>query len=127
MLAVGDDEVAAGAAAELAAIADDVGAPVLHAMSHQAAAALCLHRGDATAALEQAQRAASAWAGLATPYEHATSRLLVALACRELGDRDTAQLEADAARQAFEQLGAAPDVDRLEALFPAWSRRPPGS
>ena len=118
MLAVGDDEVAAGAASELAAIADDVGAPVLHAMSLQAAAALFLHRGDASAALDHAQQAASAWAGLATPYEHAKSRLLIALACRELGDRDTAQLEVDAARQAFEQLGAAPDIDRLDALFP---------
>ena len=118
MLAVGDDEAAAGAATELAAIADDVGAPVLHAMSLQAAAAMCLHRGDASAGLDHAQQAASAWAGLAAPYEHAKSRLLIALACRELGDRDTAQLEVDAARQAFEQLGAAPDIDRLDALFP---------
>ena len=42
----------------------------------------------------------------------------------ELGDRDTAQFEVGAARQAFEQLGAAPDVDRLDALFP---RAGPGS
>ena len=60
MLAVGDDEVAAGAATELAAIADDVGAPVLHAMSLQAAAAMCLHRGDTSAGLDHAQQAASA-------------------------------------------------------------------
>lgn len=118
MLVVGDEDAAAGAATELAAIAGDVGAPVVHAMSLQAAGLLCLHRGDASAALHQAQQAASAWAGLETPYEHATARLLVALACRDLGDRDTAQLEADAARRAFEQLGAVPDVDRLDALFP---------
>jgi DNA-binding NarL/FixJ family response regulator/tetratricopeptide (TPR) repeat protein len=118
MLAVGDEEAAAGAATELAEIAEAVGAPVLHAMSLHAAGSLSLHRGDARAALDHAHQAASAWAGLETPYEHATSRLLVALACRDLGDRDSAQLESDAARQAFEQLGAAPDVDRLDELFP---------
>lgn len=118
MLAVGDEEAASGAATELVATANDVGAPVLHAMSHHAAGSLCLHRGDASGALDHAHRAASAWAGLATPYEHARSRLLLALACRELGDEDTAQLEADAARQAFEQLGAVPDVARLDGLFP---------
>jgi DNA-binding NarL/FixJ family response regulator len=118
MLAVGNEEAAEGAATELAAIAEDVDAPVLHAMSLQAAGSLCLQRGDASAALDHAQQAASAWAGLETPYERATSRLLAALACRDLGDRVTAQLEADAARQAFEQLGAVPDVDRLNTLFP---------
>jgi DNA-binding CsgD family transcriptional regulator/tetratricopeptide (TPR) repeat protein len=118
MLAVGDEDAAEDAATELVAIADDVGAPVLHAMSHHAVGSLCLHRGDASGALDHAHQAASAWAGLETPYENARSRLLLALACRDLGDGDTAQLEADAARQAFEQLGAVPDVARLDGLFP---------
>ena len=39
-----------------------------------------------------------------------------AQACRSQGDRDTADLELEAARATFEQLGAAPDLARLESL-----------
>lgn len=46
-------------------------------------------------------------------------RVLIGLACRALGDRDGEQFELDAARQAFERLGAAPDVARLEKLVQA--------
>ncbi len=96
-------------------------------MAKQAAGALSLHQGDPRAALDAAQQATSAGALLEAPYEHARSRLLGAVACRDLGDRDTAHLEADAARQTFKQLGAAPDIVRLEALFPAAAARPAGN
>ena len=36
------------------------------------------------------------------------------LACRALGDEDSAALELGAARAVFEQLGAAPDVARVD-------------
>ncbi|MGH9223058.1 MAG: LuxR C-terminal-related transcriptional regulator [Acidimicrobiales bacterium] len=127
MLAVGDVDAATEAAAELAVIAADVDAPVLRAMAMQASGALSLHRGDPRGALDAAQQAASAWAGLEAPYEHARSRLLGALACRDLGDRDTAHLEVDAARRTFEQLGAAPDLARLKALFPTAAPPPAGN
>jgi DNA-binding NarL/FixJ family response regulator len=42
--------------------------------------------------------------------------VLVGQACAALGDEDAAALELDAAREAFFRLGAAPDVDRLDAL-----------
>ncbi|MGH3042127.1 MAG: response regulator transcription factor, partial [Gaiellaceae bacterium] len=48
-------------------------------------------------------------------YEGACVRALVGLACRELGDEDTAVLELEAARRIFEELGAAPDLARLQA------------
>ena len=127
MLAAGDAGAAAEAATELAAVAADVDAPVLHTMAMQAAAALSLHLGDPRAALDAAQQATSGWANLEAPYEHARSRLLGALACRDLGDRDTAHFEADAARQTFEHLGAAPDLDQLAALFPALAPPPAGN
>lgn len=127
MLAAGDDRAAAQAATELAVVAADVDAPVLRAMSLQATAALSLHLGDPRAALDAAQQATSAWADLEAPYEQARSRLLGALACRDLGDGDTAYLEADAARQTFEHLGAAPDLGRLGALFPAVARPSAGN
>jgi DNA-binding NarL/FixJ family response regulator len=38
------------------------------------------------------------------------------LACRELGDEDTAAMELDSARRVFQQLGAKPDLDRVEEL-----------
>lgn len=127
MLAAGDAAAAAEAASELATIAAHVDAPVLHAMATQAAGTLSLHRGDPRAALDAAQQAGSAWAVLEAPYEHARSRLLGALACRDLGDRDTAHLEAEAARQTFHQLGALPDIGRLEALFPTAASPPAGN
>ena len=39
-----------------------------------------------------------------------------ALACRTLGDEDGALLELEAARDAFAELGAAPDVARVDSL-----------
>ena len=53
------------------------------------------------------------------PYEAAQARLLVAAACRAVGDHDGADLECDAARRAFEELGAAPALARLDALVAA--------
>ena len=58
----------------------------------------------------------TAWQSLEVPYEAARVRVLIALACRQLGDADTADMELDAACWAFEQLGAAPDLARAQAL-----------
>jgi DNA-binding NarL/FixJ family response regulator len=40
----------------------------------------------------------------------------LALACRALGDDDTANLELDTARRVFDELGATPDVVRIDVL-----------
>ena len=66
--------------------------------------------GGRLVALRQAGRA---WVELDAPYEAARTRVLVGLACRAVGDDDTAALELDAARDAFERLGAAPDLSRI--------------
>jgi DNA-binding NarL/FixJ family response regulator len=42
--------------------------------------------------------------------------MLVAQACRALGDDDAFVLELAAARETFEQLGAAPDVAQVDSL-----------
>ena len=42
--------------------------------------------------------------------------MLIGLACRMLGDEDTAALELDNATTAFEQLGALPDLARVDTL-----------
>ncbi len=49
--------------------------------------------------------------------------MLLGLACAALGDRASAELELDAARSAFADLGARPDLDRVEALIGAGSDR----
>ena len=48
--------------------------------------------------------------------EAARARLLVGCACRELGDQEAFSLELEAARAAFEELGAAPDVAAVDLL-----------
>ena len=52
--------------------------------------------------------------------------MLIGLACRALGDDDTAEMELDTARWVFRQLGAAPDVARVEALSRAGAAAAPG-
>ena len=53
------------------------------------------------------------------PYEGARARVLVGLACRAVGDDDTAALELAAARATFADLGAGPDLRRVDALDPS--------
>jgi DNA-binding NarL/FixJ family response regulator len=71
--------------------------------------------GDPALALAALRRAAEVWQQLEAPYEVARTREIVGLACRALGDDDAATLELEAARAAFGQLGAQPDVQRIDA------------
>jgi DNA-binding CsgD family transcriptional regulator len=116
MLAADDVHAARGAADELAQLADDLAAPLLGAVAAHARGAVLLVEDDPRAALDVLQRAWRAWQDLAVPYEAARVRVLIGLACRELGDEDSAEMELDAARWVFQQLGAAPDLARVEAL-----------
>jgi DNA-binding CsgD family transcriptional regulator/tetratricopeptide (TPR) repeat protein len=122
VLAANDVGAARGAADELAQIADDLGAPLLQAEAAQATGAVLLGEGDARAALVVLRRAWAAWRDLEVPYEAARVQVLIGLACQQLDDPDTAAMEFDAARLIFEELGAAPDLARVEAL--ASSARP---
>jgi DNA-binding NarL/FixJ family response regulator len=56
------------------------------------------------------------WQELEVPYEAARVRVLLGQACRALGNDDTAELELRIAREVFAQLGAAPDLARIDAL-----------
>jgi DNA-binding CsgD family transcriptional regulator len=82
--------------------------------------------GDGRAALAALRGAWAAWQGIEAPYEAARVRVLIGLACRAFGDDDTAEMEFDTARWVFRQLGAAPDVARVEALSRAGTGRAPG-
>ena len=118
MLAAGDAETARTAARQLDEIAQGQGSDALTAMAAYARAAVRLAADEASEGLIQARAAARSWLELRAPYEAARSRMLVGLACRALGDEDSATLELEAARALFVELGALPDLDRVDALLP---------
>ncbi len=72
--------------------------------------------GDAQAALGSLRRAFEAWRQVEAPYEAARVRVLMGMACRAFGDDEGAGLELDGARAVFEQLGAAPDLARIDSF-----------
>jgi DNA-binding NarL/FixJ family response regulator len=115
VLAADDVSAARTAAGELSEIAADLGMPLLQAVAAHATGAVLLAEGDPRAALATLRRAWTAWQELQAPYEAARARVLMGLACRALGDSDTAELELDAACRVFQQLGAAPEIARVEA------------
>ena len=116
MLAANQLRRARSAAEELALVAEKLEAPFLRATAAHALGAVSLAEGDAAGALPLLRQAVSAWGHIDAPYEMARVRVNVGLACRALGDRDSAEIEFDAACQVFQQLGAAPDLDRVRRL-----------
>ena len=116
LLETGDLEVARTAADELAQLATELDKPLLWAMSAQAEGAVRLAEEDARGAVSALHRAQSAWQELRAPYEGACVRVLLASACRRLGDADTARMEEAAAREIFAEVGARPDLARLDEL-----------
>jgi DNA-binding CsgD family transcriptional regulator len=126
LLAAGDLEGAADACSELEEIAGHHHADVLEAMAAQARGALEVAGGNSRAALPVLRRAGQAWQDLGSSYEGARVRVLVGQACRALGDDDSAALELEGARAAFERIGAAPDISRIDALTSTDSPRRTG-
>ncbi len=116
LLAAGDVPGARVAADELAKIAEALDAPALHALAAHARGAVLLAEGDARAALAVLRQAWTAWQDVGAGYEAARVRVLVGRASRDLGDLDAAEMEFDAARWVFQELGARPDVARVDAF-----------
>jgi ATP/maltotriose-dependent transcriptional regulator MalT len=113
----GSEVAAARAAAEeLVEIAATMDAPYLRAVSAQSTGAVLLAEGNPIAALDQLRRAWTGWQEVDAPYEAGRVRVLIGLAYRRLGDKDACDMELDAARWVFQQLGAVPDLARVEAL-----------
>jgi DNA-binding CsgD family transcriptional regulator len=118
-LATGEVDEAESASAELADIFDTQRTDALAAKSDLALGAVALARGDATTALVPLRRSLQAWQDLEAPYEAARARVFVGLACAALGDHDGSELELEAARGVFEELGARPDLTRVDSLLPS--------
>jgi len=118
MLAAGEVDDAERAGAELQEIAAGYEDGALPAAAAYARGAVSLARSDPESALNVLRQAERTWHELEAPYESARVRALVGQACRELGDEDTAAFELEAARGIFEELGAAPDLARLDETRP---------
>ncbi|MGH3715274.1 MAG: response regulator transcription factor, partial [Micromonosporaceae bacterium] len=116
MVAAGQLDAARDAVTELAEIADEYRTPALDALSALCRGAVHLAAGDPGSALPALRTAWRLWRDLDAPYEAARTRVLIGSACHGLRDEDGALMEWDAARQVFQQLGAAPDLSRVDAL-----------
>jgi len=114
--AAGDLSGARRAADELTAMASGAPSPVLRAMASQAIGAVLIAEGDPVAGLPELRKAARTSQSLRMPYETARTAVLVGLALAAMGDRTAAELEFDNARAVFTELGARPDLVRLDGL-----------
>jgi ATP/maltotriose-dependent transcriptional regulator MalT len=116
MIAAGEYGDARTACDELGALAASFQSTMLEATAARARGAVDLVEGESVTALVSLRRAWQLWRELDAPYEEARARALVAEACRALGDEEAATLELDAARELFRELGAVPDLARVESL-----------
>jgi DNA-binding CsgD family transcriptional regulator len=114
MLAANDVTAARAAADELAGIAAALPVPFLLAAAAYASGAVLRAEGKDRQAIAVLRGALSAWEELGAPYETARTRALIGLAYHDLGDHETGAMELDACRHVFAQLGAAPDLARLD-------------
>ena len=116
MLAIGSLDLARAACRELAEIAKHLDCEALDAKAAHAKGTTALAEGRASEALIELRRALAIWRELDAPYEIARVRSVIGLACRAVEDHDTARLEFEAARRAFEELGALPDLAHVASL-----------
>lgn len=113
-LAVGDHDGAAAAARDLSEIAASAQCAIVDAMAAHACGAVHLAAGAAREALQPLRAAFATWHSVGAPYIAARIRVVIADALKALGDEEGAELEREAARAVFEELGASPDLARLE-------------
>ncbi len=126
MTTLGDTAAARTAATALAEVAAALDALPLRALADRAEGSVLIAEGQPRAALAPLRRSWAAWQRLEAPYEAARVRVLIGEACRALGDEQSAAMEFDAARWAFERLGAAPDLARLDEDALVTGQRAPG-
>ena len=113
-LTEGNTEQARNACREIERACKGRKSELLDALAAHCRGALDIAEGRPVGALGTLRRAFEVWQQLEVPYEAARVRVLIAQACRILGDEETAALELDAARRAFSELRAVPDLARLD-------------
>jgi class 3 adenylate cyclase len=113
--------IAAGEPARARAAVDQLGeivrgypTPALEAGRHHTEGLVLLAEGDPARAAREFRAAQSLWREVEAPYEIARAGAALSRALRALGNEDDADLELRAAREAFERLGAEPDLQALK-------------
>ena len=117
MISVEQTEEALEAANELCKIAGDLNAPYLLATCAHCRGYVFHAKGDGQSALEQLQKALKFWNSLNLPYESACSREIKGLVYLEMNDKDNSEAELMASKWVYEQLGAIPDMERINRLL----------
>ena len=115
-LAAGDLESAKSASDDLSELANRFGTSSGLAAAATARGAVLLAEGNLAGARRQLRDGVRLWSEVDAPYEVARARMLVA-EVEAAGNPDRAAMEAEAARAAFEDLGAVPDVRKAETLL----------
>ncbi|MCI0345987.1 MAG: hypothetical protein L0221_11180 [Chloroflexi bacterium] len=120
-LTSGDLETARGAVEELETIARDFERPLFQAGALTARGELLLGQDKAKEASPLLGQSWRLWQTTDLPYESARARLRYAEALSAEGDPAAARRDLLAARSTFERLGAALDLQRVDALLGAGS------
>ena len=113
---IGDLLGAEAAANDLAGIVEQTRIEMHMAWAASGRGALELARSNHDSALLGLREAIRRWNDLGVPYELARARFRMAQALAALGDDEAADIELEAARAVFFELGAAPDVRRIDDL-----------
>jgi class 3 adenylate cyclase len=116
-LAAGDIDAAKRALADLEARAAESGTVVFAAATAVARAEIALAEGRTDDAVRDLRTASRSWGEVDAPFEAARARVLLAGAYQSAAAEADATLELQAARAMFERLGAALEVDRVDALL----------
>ncbi|GAA5520389.1 hypothetical protein Asal01_00320 [Fodinibius salicampi] len=117
MLASQELQTAKEKASELSDITTKIGAPYLKAIAARAQGSVLLENSKPGTALKKLRQSWSLLKQFEASYESARTQVLIGLACRRIGDEDTAVMEFRAAREIFEQLGAEPDLFKVNSLI----------
>jgi DNA-binding CsgD family transcriptional regulator len=123
-LAAGEVASARAAADELTRVGQGNGSPYLGAIQACCQGGVALAEGETSAALEYLCSARDDFADLGMPFEAARAQVQLGIAARRAGDTDGARLELATARAAFARLGAAHDLEVVDALLRPRDPRP---
>ncbi|HEX6128210.1 MAG TPA: adenylate/guanylate cyclase domain-containing protein [Candidatus Limnocylindria bacterium] len=113
-LAAGETDEARAAAEELARLAERFRTSAARGTASTAAGLVANAEGDAHRAQRELRDAVARWTEVDAPYDAARARAALGDAYLAVGDADRAAIELRTARDAFERLGAAPDLRRTE-------------
>jgi class 3 adenylate cyclase len=117
LLAAGDIPGARAAADELIGLAQRFKTPTVQASAASSDGIVLLAEERFAEAGTRLREAVGLWSSVDAPYETARMRLALADAYRRENQGDRGAIEARTARDAFERLGAAPDLRRAEAVL----------